>query len=116
LHATNLDVPDEFVTEWIFEDDDNDPRPPGFYFLVFSFGYLQYELMAGPLPPSIPRTVPVSRLVQHFEKWQMKLVFAQLHRRTDIQFEPMPLFAFPEGEELRYWPRPGAMTPPLDVA
>jgi hypothetical protein len=113
LHATNLDVPDEFMVEWIFEDDsDEEPRPPGFFFSVFAFGYMQYELLTGPVPADIPRSVPVSRLIAHFDRWQMKLALAEIHHRTDINVDPMPLFGFPEGEEVKYWPRrPVAPTP-----
>jgi len=116
LHATNLDVPDEFVTEWIFEDEEDEPRPAGFYFSVFAFGYLQHDLLTGPLAASTPRSVPMARLVQHFYTWQMKLALVEIHRRTDVQVEPMPLFGFPEGEQVRCWPRQGEMAPPAEVS
>lgn len=109
LHATNLDVPAELAAEWIFEDDEDEPRPAGFYFAVFAFGYMQYELLTGPTPPTTPRSVPVTRMVQHFEMWQVKLALAEIHRHTAIQVDPMPLFGFPEGEQVKYSPRPGQM-------
>ena len=112
LHATNHDVPEDLITTWIFEDDDDEPKPAGFFFSVFAFGYMQYELLTGPLPASTPRTVPVSRLVAHFDRWQMKLALAEIHRRTDIQTDPMPLFRFPDGEEVKYWPRARGMSAP----
>lgn len=113
LHATNLDVPDDLVAEWTFEDDEDEPRPAGFFFSVFAFGYMQYELLTGPLPATTPRSVPVVRMVQHFEMWQMKLALAGIHRHTSIQVDPMPLFGFPEGEQVKYWPHPGKMPSPV---
>lgn len=106
LHATNLDVPEEFVAEWMFEDEDEDvPRPAGFFFSVFAFGYMQYEVVTKGGPAGEPRSVPMNRLVQTFELWQMKLALAAIHRKTPIAISPLPLFGFPDDEEVRYWPR-----------
>ena len=41
--ATNRDVPEEFLDHWIFKDDDEDPKPAGFFLSVFTFGYLQHQ-------------------------------------------------------------------------
>ncbi|HTQ95416.1 MAG TPA: hypothetical protein VMH89_01345 [Candidatus Acidoferrum sp.] len=103
--AKNLDVPDELVAEWIYEDDDADPRPAGFYFAVFTFGFLQRELITSALPPTQPRSIPVSVVFGYFGMWQLKLGLVEIHRRTDLQTEPLSLFAFPEGEQIKYWPR-----------
>ena len=116
LHATNLDVPDEFIAEWIFEDDNEEPRPAGFFLAVFAFGYMQGELLNSSIPPSTPRSLPVDRLMQHFGMWQMKLALAEIHRHSDIQIDPMPLFAFPEGEQVKYWPRSREIISPADAA
>jgi hypothetical protein len=104
LNATNLDVPTELIREWIFEDNDDDPKPGGFFFAVFTFGYMQSDLHTGPSPGSEPRSVPLSLLLELFNVWQLKLSLAEIHRRTPICVDPMPLFRFPKGEEVRYWP------------
>lgn len=104
--ATNLDVPEEFAAQWIFEDDDAEPKPAGFFFAIFAFGYMQRDLFSGILPPTTPRSVPVELLSERFQKWQLKLALTEIHRRTNIQTEPLPLFEFPDAEEVRYFPRP----------
>jgi len=103
--ATNLDVPEEFAAQWIFEDDGEEPKPSGFFFAVFAFGYMQRDLFTGLLPPTEPRSVPVALLAERFERWQLKLALTEIHRRTDIQIEPMPLFEFSDAEEVRFCPR-----------
>ena len=105
-HATNLDVPTAFLVQWIFEDDDADPKPAGFSLSVFAFGYMQHELLCGTLPPSVSRTVRLDKLIELFARWQLKLALAEIHRRTEVQVAPTPLFEFPDDEEVRYWPRP----------
>jgi hypothetical protein len=103
--ASNLDVPDEFVARWIYEDAEDEVRPSGFYLSVFAFGYMQTELIASGSPANSQLSVPVSRLIELFHRWQMKLGLAELHRRTDLQFKPLSLFEFPEGEQVTYWPK-----------
>jgi hypothetical protein len=106
LHAKNLDVPGEFLSEWIIlEDDDAEVRPTGFYLSVFTFGYMQHELLCGTLPPTVARSVSIKQLIDLFGRWQVKLALAEVHRRTDIHVDALPLFEFPDGEEIRY--RPG---------
>jgi hypothetical protein len=100
--ATNLDVPTDLIDQWIFEDDDEDPKPMGFFMSVFTFGFLQQEVLADGFPPEQSRSVPVSRLLECFGVWQLKLGLAEIHRRTEMRLEPSALFAFPDGEELRY--------------
>jgi hypothetical protein len=48
--ATNLDVPDDLLGQWIFEDKDEDPKPTGYFITVFSFGFLQLRLLTDGLP------------------------------------------------------------------
>lgn len=105
LHATNLDVPGEFLAQWIFEDDEAEAKPNGFFLSVFTFGYMQHELLCGCLPPTQPRSVSIDHLIERFGRWQLKLALTEIHRRTDIQVEPMPLFGFSDGEEVRFRPR-----------
>jgi hypothetical protein len=105
--ATNLDVPDELVSAWIFEDDEPEPKPSGFYFAVFTFGFLQRSIFSSSLPVAQPRSVPVSVVFENFGMWQMKLGLAEIHRKTELQIGPMSLFAFPEGEQITYWPKNG---------
>jgi hypothetical protein len=116
--ATNLDVPTDLIEQWIFEDDEDDPKPAGFFMSVFTFGFLQQEVLADGLPPEQSRSVSVSRLLECFGIWQLKLAVAELHRRTEMRLEPSALFAFPDGEEVRYrlgtrtnTPGPAAVSP-----
>ncbi len=106
-NATNLDVPDELLTQWIFNDDEEDPKPSGYFLSVFSFGFLQRRLLTDGLPASQRRTVPMALLIQNFSRWQLKLGIVELHRTTELAFAPMPLFSFPDGEEIQCWPRTG---------
>lgn len=105
LHATNLDVPEEFVAQWIYEDDGEEPKPAGFFISVFAFGYMQHELLCDALPPTEARSVSVTKLIERFERWQLKLALTEIHRRTDLQIEPLQLFGFPDDEKVRFWPR-----------
>jgi hypothetical protein len=104
-NAMNLDVPPELVAEWVYEDDEAEPKPSGFYFAVFTFGFLQRDLFTSSLPLTQPRTVPVSHVIECFGIWQMKLGLAELHRKTNLEFGPMSLFAFPDDEKITYRPR-----------
>jgi hypothetical protein len=103
--ATNLDVPDELVSAWIFEDDEAESKPAGFYFAVFTFGFLQRSIFTSTLPETQPRSIPVSVVFECFGMWQMKLGLVEVHRKTDLQIGPLSLFAFPEGEQITYWPK-----------
>ncbi len=104
-NATNMDVPEEFLFQWIFEDEGDEPRPAGFFMTVFAFGHLQHEVLTDNMPPSQPRTMPVDQLYERFGMWQLKLGLAQICRMTDLRIEPLVLFGFPSGEEVKYWPR-----------
>lgn len=104
-NATNLDVPEELVTEWIFEDEGEDPKPMGFFLAVFAFGHLQQSLLTSHKPATGTHSIALSQLIEYFEKWQLKLALAELHRRTNLQFDPLLLFSFPADEEVHYWPK-----------
>ena len=103
-HATNLEVPDEFLSDWMFEDDEEEQRPSGFYFTVFAFGYARRAL-SSPTGSNKPITIRLGQLIELFGLWQLKLALAQIHRRTDKMVEPLPLFTFPSGEEAIFLPR-----------
>jgi hypothetical protein len=103
--ATNMDVPDDLVSAWIFEDDEAEPKPAGFYFAVFTFGFLQRSIFSSSLPKSQPRSVPVSVVFENFGIWQMKLGLAEIHRKTELQIGPMSLLAFPDDEQITYRPK-----------
>jgi hypothetical protein len=105
LAATNLDVPHDLVEEWIVEDQNDGPKPRGFHFAIFAYGYLQREIAISDLPASEAHSVPVTLLLDRFERWQIKLALAEVHRATDVNVEPAPLFTFTDEEEIRYWPK-----------
>jgi len=100
--AVNLDVPDDLVAAWIFNDDRDDPKPNGFFLSVFTFGFLQQELIGRDLASGEKLSVPCAKLLAHFDRWQVKLGLVVIHRKTDISVAPLPLFSFPPGEEIKY--------------
>ena len=102
-NANNLDVPDQFLDQWIYNLSDGETEPSGFHLAVFSFGYLQYDIVANNVPPGVKRSLPASELLDLFQAWQMKLALAEVHRKTDIRTKPLPLFGFPKGEQIEAW-------------
>jgi len=102
-NAKNLDVPDEFLHQWIYNQSDENVEATGFYLAVFSFGYLQHELIAKDVPFGVKRSVPASLLLELFQLWQLKLALVELHRVTDLRFRPMALFDFPADEAVEAW-------------
>lgn len=101
--AQNLDVPDELLDRWIYQNNEDEEEPTGFYLAVFSFGYLQHDLLASRVPAGVKRSVPVTQIFELFGAWQLKLALAQIHRVTDLRVRPMPLFAFPAEEQVEAW-------------
>jgi hypothetical protein len=97
-NAENLDVPDEFVRKWIYEANDEELKPSGFYLGVFTFGYCQHQLISNDVPLGKQVNVKATRIVELFQVWQLKLAMAEIHRVTDVRVSPMPLFDFPDGE------------------
>jgi hypothetical protein len=103
--ATNRDVPEKFLDQWVFHDDDDEPKPAGFFLSVFTFGYLQHQLLHGDRPPTEPRSVPVTELIDRFSQWQLKLALTEIHRRTSLQIEPLSLFGFSNDEIVMFGPK-----------
>lgn len=101
-NASNLDVPDELLEQWMYQPHE-ETDPTGFYLAVFSFGYLQYDLVSHNVPPGAVRSFAAAELLELFHAWQMKLALAQVHRATDLRIKPLPLFAFPKGERIESW-------------
>ena len=97
-NATNRDVPEGFLDHWVFKDDSEEPKPAGFFLSVFTFGYLQHQLLHGDRPPTEPRSVPVTEVIERFYQWQLKLALTEIHRGTNLQIEPLSLFGFSEDE------------------
>ena len=102
--ANNLEVPNELLERWMFESDEEEEHPKGFHLSVFSFGYLQRDILTRQSPTTEPSSISITRLLSFFDLWQLKLGLVELHRNTDLRVDPMPLFTFPDGEEIRYWP------------
>lgn len=103
-NAQNLDVPDTLLDQWIYEPaDGRDEDPLGFQLAVFTFGFLQYDLISRNVPEGVPCTYSASQLMDLFPRWQMKLALAELHRRTNVQTRPLPLFAFTADERVEAW-------------
>jgi hypothetical protein len=102
-NAENLDVPDELLHQWIYNQGEENLEASGFYLAVFSFGYLQHELIAKEVPYGVKRSVPASLLLELFQLWQLKLALVELQRVTNLRFRPMALFNFPEDETVTAW-------------
>jgi hypothetical protein len=101
--AHNLDVPDDLLQQWIYVSDEEEVEPSGFYLAVFSFGYLQYDLVAHNVPPGVSRSFSASELLRFFQAWQMKLALTEVHRATHLRMKPLPLFTFPQDERIEAW-------------
>lgn len=104
--AANLDVPDEFLHQWIYVPSENEAKPPGFHLAVFTFGLFQYDLLANRVPPGVKRSFAASEILRLFDAWQMKLALAELHRKTEMKSKALPLFAFPPNECVETWAVP----------
>jgi hypothetical protein len=100
--ATNHDVPDRLVMQWSYRADDPF-EPSSFYLGIFSFGYLQRQLLESSRPVGEKHSIPADRLLELFHLWQLKLAITTVHRETDLKVSPNPLFSFPPDEELSYW-------------
>lgn len=112
-NAQNLDVPTEFIHKWIYEPNEEEAKPSGFYLGVFTFGYCQHQLLSRGVPVGERMSVPSSRLLELFQVWQLKLAMVEVHRVTNVRMRPVALFDFPEGEQIEYWrePRENASQP-----
>ena len=108
LDGTNLEVPSDLLSEWIFREDDKGSHPQGFHMSVFAYGFMQCALADSPIPPTTPEnglSISTSKLIEYFNVWQLKLGLAEMHRKTELGVAPMPLFRFPAGEQVKYWPK-----------
>lgn len=65
--------------------------------------YLQHDLVASGAPVGTRREVSTSLLIELFDRWQLKLALAELHRVTNLKVRPMPLFEFPADEKVEAW-------------
>ncbi len=99
-NAFNVDVPDQLLREWMHQDNADGPPPSGFHLAVFTFGYIQYQLLHDQGPPGATRTVCATKILELYYHWQVKLALACLDRRTDIRTSALRLFSFDENEEV----------------
>src|SRR5512133_2034044 len=104
--ATNHDVPEELRQMWSMDEDEDPLHPSEFHLSVFMFGYIQQLLLTDGKPPKEKRVVNMQELLANFKSWHLKLALCELHRQSAVRSNPLPLFAFPAGEELEYWPNP----------
>ena len=101
--ACNLDVPEELLEQWTYQPGESDFEPNGFHVAVFSFGYLQHDLISNRVPVGVKRTLSASLMLELFSRWQLKLALAEIHRGTDLRMHPLPLFSFSNNEEIEFW-------------
>lgn len=100
---TNLDVPERLRERWIYEPADDQANPNGFHLAVFAFGLMQYDLISNCVPAGVKRSYSGEMLLSLFSRWQLKLALAEVHQRTELRIRALPLFAFPEDEEVEAW-------------
>jgi hypothetical protein len=105
----------DLVKIWIYETGDEALRPSGFQLGVFSSGYFQHQLVSKDTPLGQKVAVPSKLLFELFQKWQMKLALTEIHRVTDVRTLPLPLFDFPEKEDICYWRVPVEGSPGADA-
>ena len=115
-NPTNLDVPEALRERWIYEPADDRANPDGFHLAVFTFGLMQYDLISNRVPAGVERTYYGEMLLSNFSRWQLKLALAEIHHRTDLRVHPLPLFAFPENEQIDAWSAPKTPTGPRGCA
>lgn len=111
-NATNADVPDVLRERWIFEAAEDRQNPEGFHLAVFTFGLLQYDLISNRVPEGVQRSFPVQTILSLFSRWQLKLALAEVHKRSDLRIRALPLFAFPENEQIEVWCEHGSPIAP----
>lgn len=102
-NAQNHEVPDDLLEKWLFPYDDNDDEPLGFHLAVLTFGLIQYDMLVHNVPAGVERALSLTRIAETFPKWQMKLGFTEVHRRTNVKSKPMPLFSFSDDERVVTW-------------
>lgn len=102
-NATNLEIPDRLLEQWMLEPADDHMKPYGFPLAVFIFGFVQYEMSGNRVPDDAKRRYSVEQLLSLFSLWQLKLSLAEVHRHTNVRTSALPLFAFPENEHVDAW-------------
>jgi hypothetical protein len=102
-NATNLDVPEALRERWMYEPAEDCMNPEGFHLAVFTFGLLQYDLISKGVPEGVQRSYSAQTLLSLFSHWQLKLALAEVHRCTNLRIRALPLFAFPENEQVEAW-------------
>lgn len=110
-NATNLAVPEELLEQWMYERSDDHVKPEGFHLAVFTFGFMQYDLISNRVPEGVKRSYSAEQLLTMFSRWQLKLSLAEVHKRTNLRIRPLPLFVFPENEYVEAWCDMGVTMP-----
>jgi hypothetical protein len=107
-NAKNVDVPDELLREWTHSRPQDGAEPFGFHLSVFTFGYLQHEILTHKkLAEVTATTVSMNQILELFDRWQVKLALAAVDRITEIRTGALPLFSFPEDEVVVAYNFPG---------
>lgn len=104
MNATNLDVPQDLLKLWIYnQDSDESDLPPGLCLSVFVYGYMIHDFEANPAPDGTKREIPMERVMEMFRLWQLRLALNELYRCTEVRSKPLPLFSFSDHEQLAFW-------------
>lgn len=91
--ATNLEVPDTFLKEWICGINSD---PSDLQMAVFVFGVICRKMAENPDIPTNPADLDPAEMTHNFTLWQVKLLMLDLHRKGLYSISPLPLFAFSE--------------------
>jgi hypothetical protein len=100
--ATTHDVPEDLLKSWSYDSSD-ELEPSSDYLAIFTFGYCQKQLQKTGNIPGQKLSIGANELLGLFVMWQLKLGLIQVHRKTDVKVEALPLFDFPESESVTYW-------------
>jgi hypothetical protein len=102
-NATNLDVPEDLREKWMYEPSDERSVPEGFHLAVFTFGFVQHDMVSHCVPGGVRRQYSSEMLLSRFTHWQLKLALAEVHTRTNLKTQALPLFEFQENEKVEVW-------------
>ncbi|PTY04255.1 hypothetical protein DB347_20375 [Opitutaceae bacterium EW11] len=111
-NPTNLDVPEHLREQWMYEADGDHANPEGFQLAVFTFGFMQHDVVSNQVPAGEKRSYSGNRLLALFSRWQLKLALAEVHSRTHLRTKPLPLFDFADDEQVEVWPEGDPATDP----
>ena len=95
--ATNLDVPDDLLADWTFNDDDDEQKPSGFFLSVFTLGFLQAKILSEDLPVGQKASIPVMAM-------QPKLAYSLKELAAELGVSKVTIYRLETRQLLRSLP------------